>query len=162
MSEPIEERRELDEGKKGDGEFFEAGADTTMTFNEAEEIFDFVPAEIVTAVKGRRTAARAFGRDADSGALAAQPRAKVVGVEALDGAAWRRSITIRPCARTIRGDLEGGLRSDRGGHSSDFERRNSGLTAAYKSYANTRFPSGKRKWGDSRNGSKGAISILTL
>ena len=83
MSEPVEERRELDEGQKGDGKFFETSADPAVAFNAAEEVFDFVPPAIIAAVKGRRRAARTFGRDADAGALAAQPLAKVVGVKAL-------------------------------------------------------------------------------
>ena len=83
MSEPIEDRCALDEGQKGDGKFFEPGADPTMAFDAAEEVLDFVPPTIIAAVKGRRTATRTLGCDADAGALAAQPRAKGVGVEAL-------------------------------------------------------------------------------
>ena len=83
MSEPIKDGCELNEGQKGDGKFFEPGADPTMAFDAAEEVFDFVPPTIIAAVKGRWTATQTLGWDADAGALAAQPRAKGVGGEAL-------------------------------------------------------------------------------
>ncbi len=51
MSEPIQDRRELDEGEKSNGKFFEMGADATMAFDEAEEGFDFVPAPIVASME---------------------------------------------------------------------------------------------------------------
>lgn len=83
MSEPIKERGERDERQKGDGKFFKTSADTTMAFDEAEEVFDFVPPAIIAAVKGRRAAARCFFGMQTAGALAAQPLTKVVGVKTL-------------------------------------------------------------------------------
>ena len=53
-----------------------------MAFDVAEEVFDFVPAPIITAMEGRRTTARSLWRDEDAAMLATQSRAKVVGVEA--------------------------------------------------------------------------------
>ena len=82
MSEPIQDRRELDEGEKSNGKFFETGADATMAFDAAEEVFDFVPAPIVAPMERRRTTARTLWRDADACVLATQSRAKVVGVKA--------------------------------------------------------------------------------
>jgi len=82
MSEPIKDGRELDEGEKSDGKFFETGADATMAFDAAEEVFDFVPAPIVAPMERRRTTARTLWRDADACVLATQSRAKVVGVKA--------------------------------------------------------------------------------
>jgi len=82
MSEPIKDGRELNEGDKSDGKFFETGADATMALDAAEEVFDFVPAPIVAAMERRRTTARTLWRDADACMLATQSRAKVVGVEA--------------------------------------------------------------------------------
>jgi hypothetical protein len=83
MSEPIKDDRELNEGDKGDGKFFETGADATMALDAAEEVFNFVPAPIVSAMERRRTTARTLWRDADACMLATQSPAKVVGVEAL-------------------------------------------------------------------------------
>jgi len=82
MSEPIKDGRELNEGDKSDGKFFETGADATMALDAAEEVFNFVPAPIVSAMERRRTTARTLWRDADACMLATQSRAKVVGVEA--------------------------------------------------------------------------------
>ena len=62
MSEPIQDRRELDEGEKSNGKFFETGADATMAFDAAEEVFDFVPAPIVAAMDRRRMTARILWR----------------------------------------------------------------------------------------------------
>ena len=82
MSEPIEDRRELDEGGKSDGRFFETGAGATMAVDAAEDVFDFVPAPIIAAMERCRTTARTLWRDADAWVLTTQSGAKVVGVEA--------------------------------------------------------------------------------
>jgi len=80
--EPIKDGRELDEGEKSDGKFFETGANATMVFYAAEEVFDFVPQPIIVAMERRRTTARTLWRDADARVSGTESRAKVVGVEA--------------------------------------------------------------------------------
>lgn len=82
MSEPIEGGSEKDEAEESEGEFFVASADAAMTFDPAEEVFDLVAVAIIPAMESDGAAARTFGRNANSRALPAEPRAKGVGVEA--------------------------------------------------------------------------------
>src|ERR1019366_7940611 len=83
MSEPIEDRRELNEAKKGDGEFFVTGADAAMAFDPTEEVFDLVPPPIIAAMEGDRPTARTFWWDVNSSALSAEARSKGVSIEPL-------------------------------------------------------------------------------
>ena len=85
MSEPIEDRGELNEAEKSRGELFVASADTPVAFDAAKEIFHLVATAIVAAMESHRPAARAFRRDANARALSAQPRAESIGIEALVG-----------------------------------------------------------------------------
>jgi len=107
MNEPIEDSGELNEGEEGGGEFFVAGADASVAFNPAEEIFDLMPVAIVAAVERDGVTARAFWRDAGAGALTPQFGAQGIGVEALvaDGSAtaqaaeqWIDGVQIMPLA----------------------------------------------------------------
>ena len=88
MSEPVEDRGELDEAEKRGREFFVTGADASITFEAAEEVFDFVPVAVVAAMVGDGVTARAFRRNTKAGALTSQSDAKGVGIEAFvaDGA----------------------------------------------------------------------------
>ena len=78
----------MNEGKKGDGEFFISSAEAPVAFETAEEVFDLVTPPVVAAVKGYWPAARDLRGDADPRTLSAQTRPKRIGVEAFirDGA----------------------------------------------------------------------------
>ena len=85
MNEPINDCRELNEGKKRDGEFLVPGAKAPVAFETAEEVFDFMASPVVAAVKGHGPTARAFRRDTDPRTLSAQARPKSVSIETFIG-----------------------------------------------------------------------------
>jgi hypothetical protein len=85
INEPINNRRELNEGEKRDGKFLVTGAKAPVAFETAEEVFDFMAHPVVAAVKGHWPTARALRRDTDPRTLSAQARPKRVGIETFIG-----------------------------------------------------------------------------
>ena len=86
MNEPIDDGRELNEGKESDSEFVVSGAEASVAFDSAEEVFmDFVAPPVVAAVKGHWPTARALRRDTDPRTLSAQERPKRIGIETFIG-----------------------------------------------------------------------------
>ena len=81
MNEPIEDRGQLDEGKKRAGQFLVAGTDAAVAFDPAKEFFDFLSLAIVPAVKGDAPTARRFRRNAGAGALLPQAGTESVGIK---------------------------------------------------------------------------------
>jgi hypothetical protein len=63
MDEPINDRRELNESEKRNGEFLVSRADAPVAFETAEEVFDFMAPPIVAAMKGQWPTARAPSGD---------------------------------------------------------------------------------------------------
>ena len=85
MSEPIQNRGELNKGEKRLGEFLVAHADAEVFFDAAEEVFDLMATAIVAAMKPGRLAAAPSGRNAAERVLPSQPSPEGVGVEAFIG-----------------------------------------------------------------------------
>jgi hypothetical protein len=85
MREPIKDGCELNEPKKGLGEFVVPSGDATMTLDAAEEIFDMMAVPIITAVKGHGNASVATGSDAATGPLCAEANPEGICIEALVG-----------------------------------------------------------------------------
>ena len=81
MDEPINDRRELNESEKRNGEFLVSRADAPVAFETAEEVFDFMAPPIVAAMKGQWPTARAPSGDIYPRTLSAQARPKSVGIE---------------------------------------------------------------------------------
>ncbi len=85
MNEPIDDGRELNEGNESDSEFVISGAEASVGFDSAEEVFNFVAPTVVAAVKGHWPTARALRRDTDRRTLSAQARPKRIGIETFIG-----------------------------------------------------------------------------
>lgn len=83
MSEPVEDRSELNEAKKRGGELLVTGADAAMAFDPAEEVFDPMAAAVVSAMKRGRPSSVSLRRNADAGLLAVELSAERIGIEAL-------------------------------------------------------------------------------
>lgn len=81
MSEPIQRCGEVNETQKRFGEFVVASGDSAMSFDAAEEVFHLPAVAVVAAMEANRVTTSALGRNTRAGALAAQPRAKVIRIE---------------------------------------------------------------------------------
>jgi hypothetical protein len=71
MNEPINDRRELNEGEKRDSEFLVSGAEAPVALETAEEVFDFMTPPVVAAMKGHWPTARALRGNTDPRMLSA-------------------------------------------------------------------------------------------
>ena len=82
MREPSEECGEGHEGKKGSGEFFATGRDSTVSLDPAEEVFDVMASAVIASMVGGGMAATLFWRDAMLGVPVAEFAADDIRIEA--------------------------------------------------------------------------------
>lgn len=99
VTEPVKYRGELREGEKRECEFVVSSTDAPVSFNAAQEVFDFMAVPIVAPVESDLSATRGFGRNTDAGALVTERGAKGVCVEALSATA-RCPRRCRNCGST--------------------------------------------------------------